>query len=294
MLESYLPWIIALWVAAIGGAVGSFLNVVVYRVPAGMNLSQPGSHCPKCKHPIRWYDNVPVFGWLMLGGRCRDCGVWIPVRYPAVEACVAGLFLLIVLVEGLSFGANLPARPAGAITGLVYPALAEEHVAGLLAWHLLLLCTLLSTTLIRFDGQAVPAKLFAPALVTGLVGSILGAFLHPQPAMVLEGGVSPGWVDGLAGAASGAAIGWALARLVRQQPDTATTLAATTVGLYLGWQATVVILPVAVACHGLTWITARRWQAGIRVSLLAWIGVGTILWICNWRPVAECLFATGG
>src|SRR5574340_1482121 len=67
-----LVWIVAVWLFALGGAIGSFLNVVVYRVPAGMSLVEPGSHCPHCKRPIRWFDNVPILAWILLWGRCRD------------------------------------------------------------------------------------------------------------------------------------------------------------------------------------------------------------------------------
>src|SRR5262245_39596843 len=70
--------------AALGGALGSFLNVVAFRLPRGMSLSHPGSQCPACHRPIRWHDNVPVVGWMRLGGRCRDCGAAISARYPAV------------------------------------------------------------------------------------------------------------------------------------------------------------------------------------------------------------------
>jgi len=72
-------------VAVVGATLGSFMNVVVYRLPRRMSLSRPASRCPKCEHPIRWHDNVPVFGWLMLRGRCRDCGNPIAARYPLVE-----------------------------------------------------------------------------------------------------------------------------------------------------------------------------------------------------------------
>jgi leader peptidase (prepilin peptidase)/N-methyltransferase len=80
-----------------GGILGSFLNVVVWRLPRGESLSHPGSHCPGCDSPIRPYDNVPVLSWLILRGRCRDCGVRIPLRYPAVEAGTAVLCGLVAL-----------------------------------------------------------------------------------------------------------------------------------------------------------------------------------------------------
>jgi hypothetical protein len=83
------------WLTLLGACLGSFLNVVVYRLPRGKSLSNPPSHCPKCLHPIRWYDNIPVFGWFMLRGKCRDCREPINVRYPIVEAVCGGIFCTI-------------------------------------------------------------------------------------------------------------------------------------------------------------------------------------------------------
>lgn len=77
--------LIALWVGVVGACVGSFLNVVIARVPAGQSVVRPGSRCPRCEKPIRWYDNVPVVSWLVLRARCRDCGLPISPRYPIVE-----------------------------------------------------------------------------------------------------------------------------------------------------------------------------------------------------------------
>ena len=91
--------ILAIWFIFLGAAIGSFLNVVIYRIPAGLNIAWPGSHCPNCKHAIRWYDNLPVLGWLILRGKCRDCHAAISIRYPIVEALTAGRFFLIGLVR---------------------------------------------------------------------------------------------------------------------------------------------------------------------------------------------------
>lgn len=82
-------------VGAVGLAVGSFLNVVVHRVPVGLSVLRPRSACPACGHHVRERDNVPVLSWLVLGGRCRDCSTPISVRYPAVEAGTALLFVLV-------------------------------------------------------------------------------------------------------------------------------------------------------------------------------------------------------
>jgi leader peptidase (prepilin peptidase)/N-methyltransferase len=87
--------------ALLGLLVGSFLNVVIHRVPAGLSLVRPASACPACGHAVRPYDNVPVLSWLVLRGRCRDCDAPISARYPAVELATAALFALV----GLQFGA---------------------------------------------------------------------------------------------------------------------------------------------------------------------------------------------
>jgi len=91
MLDS-LQIIMLLWFTFLGACIGSFLNVVVYRLPRGESLIYPGSRCPACEHPIRWRHNIPVFGWLMLRGRCYDCGAKISARYPLIEAAMAVLF----------------------------------------------------------------------------------------------------------------------------------------------------------------------------------------------------------
>lgn len=98
----------------LGACVGSFVNVVAYRVPAGMSLSRPGSACPSCEHPIRARHNVPVLGWLVLRGRCFDCSARIAVRYPLVEAVTAGLFVAICWRAGFSAATPFLLWAAGA------------------------------------------------------------------------------------------------------------------------------------------------------------------------------------
>src|SRR5687768_2674075 len=88
LYQTYLalpPWLLYGFLFVLGSVIGSFLNVVIYRLPRQMSLSYPGSRCPSCNEPIRWYHNVPVFGWLILRGRCADCGARISIRYPIVE-----------------------------------------------------------------------------------------------------------------------------------------------------------------------------------------------------------------
>src|SRR5438093_4994912 len=89
--------------AVLGLAVGSFLNVVIWRVPRKLSVVQPGSHCPGCEVQIRPSDNVPLVSWLLLRGKCRHCQAPIPVRYPLVEAGCAALFAAAALRFGASW-----------------------------------------------------------------------------------------------------------------------------------------------------------------------------------------------
>jgi len=86
--------------ALFGAVIGSFLNVVAHRVPLGESLVSPGSHCPHCDAPVKPYDNVPVVSWLVLRGRCRNCGVPISPRYPLVELLTAIVFAAVVAARG--------------------------------------------------------------------------------------------------------------------------------------------------------------------------------------------------
>jgi len=97
-----VPGLGFLALGVLGLAVGSFLNVVIHRVPAGLSVLRPASACPGCAHPVRPYDNVPVLSWALLAGRCRDCHVPISMRYPLVEMATGVLFV----VTGLRFGSS--------------------------------------------------------------------------------------------------------------------------------------------------------------------------------------------
>src|SRR6478609_529654 len=103
-------WFLIAVTAVIGLAIGSFLNVVIYRVPQGESLSSPASHCPRCLTPIRNRHNVPVLGWLVLRGRCAECAAPISVRYPLIESLTCLSF--VVVTWRLYETHNLSALPA--------------------------------------------------------------------------------------------------------------------------------------------------------------------------------------
>ncbi|MGL6193758.1 MAG: prepilin peptidase [Thermoguttaceae bacterium] len=134
---------IIFWFSVFGSVIGSFLNVVIYRLPLGMSLSHPGSHCPRCKHSIRWYDNLPVIGWVLLGGKCRDCRLPISFRYPLIESVCA-----------LFFGAT-----AFYILSERDVSFALEQSLALILFYGTVLTVLLAAGMISFDKKVVPVKL---------------------------------------------------------------------------------------------------------------------------------------
>jgi leader peptidase (prepilin peptidase)/N-methyltransferase len=153
----------------LGLVVGSFLNVVIHRLPLGRSLAWPGSHCPRCETPIPWYDNIPVVSYLLLRGRCRSCGVTISVRYPLVELLTGALFVAMALRHGA--GPMLPvwwaftaALVATAFIDLDHQIIPDEISLGGLA--LALLCVP--------GAQALAGAPFGSALLRTLAGAALG------------------------------------------------------------------------------------------------------------------------
>ena len=101
LTELYI-FVLYLLIALTGLAVGSFLNVVIYRIPRGESIAYPASHCTSCGAPIKWYDNIPVLSYILLRGKCRSCGEKIPIRYPLVELLNATSWVLCAVMSGKS------------------------------------------------------------------------------------------------------------------------------------------------------------------------------------------------
>jgi leader peptidase (prepilin peptidase)/N-methyltransferase len=286
-------WIFAAWFLFLGGAVGSFLNVVVCRLPVGMSIVRPGSRCPRCNHAIRAYDNIPVLAWLFLRGRCRDCRQRISFRYPLVEAVTAGLFLLLLLVEVFHGGHNLPVRIPPAPQGPhSYPA---AQALCICLFHLGLLCTLMSAGLIRWDGKRPPPRLFIPLLLVGLIAPPIWPWLHPLPAGPGVGeGSWGGMVDSLLGLGTGLFLGRIAAWLgkrfaVMGKPGNQISGEALVIGVVLGWQAVLVLVPLAMLLEELSRMAALRWTLARRLVAAVWIAPLALFWILNWARLAAWL-----
>jgi leader peptidase (prepilin peptidase)/N-methyltransferase len=155
-----------------GLAIGSFLNVVAYRVPAGLSVVRPASACPGCGHEIRGRDNVPVISWLVLGGRCRDCRMSISARYPVLEALTGVAFLLVTL-----FFAPRIAAADGALETIA-------AVAVLLA-YLYLAAISIALAAIDLDVHRLPDAIVLPSYVVGGALLVAAALLGGDAAVLV-------------------------------------------------------------------------------------------------------------
>jgi leader peptidase (prepilin peptidase)/N-methyltransferase len=179
-----------------GLVIGSFLNVCILRIPEDLSIVAPGSRCPQCQKPIRWYDNVPVFGWLWLRGKCRTCGLAISPMYPLVELTTGLLFVACYLEFGLTQAA--------------------------VKW-LFFTCLIIVLTITDLRIRILPDVVNWPGFVAGLffsavvpaddrtAVSLYVALFHRIPSRPVQG-----LLDALLGAAFGSFLLWAVAALYRR------------------------------------------------------------------------------
>lgn len=162
------------FVAVLGACVGSFLNVVIYRLPRDESLVHPGSHCPSCSRPIAWFDNIPILSWLLLAGRCRRCKQPISIRYALVETATAMLFVAIYDAFGKS----------GMHMGLTDPVIDFP----ILAAHLFLLGGLVVISVLDIQYYLIDLRIVYVMVAASLIGWAIGwrseqAYLWPAPGL---------------------------------------------------------------------------------------------------------------
>jgi leader peptidase (prepilin peptidase)/N-methyltransferase len=140
-------------VAVFGLVIGSFLNVCIFRIPRNISIVFPSSRCPSCNHPIRAWDNIPVFSYLVLGGRCRHCGAKISLQYPLVEALNAFFYVAVFWRYGFGWDSGV---------------------------YALFCSSLLVITFVDIEFQIIPDRITLPGIVMGLLAGLL---LMPDPFM---------------------------------------------------------------------------------------------------------------
>jgi leader peptidase (prepilin peptidase) / N-methyltransferase len=240
-LESVLAFVL-------GACVGSFLNVVIHRLPRGESLVSPGSHCTSCGKAIAWYDNVPLVGWLLLRGRCRSCSSGISFRYPLVELLTA----LIAVSLHARFGFSLPF---------------------LVAFYFA--CTLLAIAYIDLDHQIIPDVLSLPGVVVGLVAAPVlhgGTWLEAIQAAALGAVLGGGLLF---------AVAWGYERATgREGMGGGDVKLLAMVGAFLGWQGVLLTLllgSLVGSAIGVSIMVARGADSKLAIPFGPFLSIGAFV-----------------
>lgn len=263
-----LPAVCA-FMAAIGAIIGSFLNVVIHRLPREQSIVLPSSKCPKCRAEIKPYDNIPVLSYLVLRGRCRSCGVRISPRYPAVEALTALLFAAVTWHDGLSYALAFDLAFVAAVLALIF--IDAEHM-------------------ILPNAITYPGVVFA--LITRLVVPYLVAPAHfdDLPQLLTFFPTLPLWAVSLIGAALGALVGggslwlmgflWEKLRGIEAMGfgDVKMMLM---VGAFLGWRLTLLTILAGAFSGSIAGIALMYRRGGRNLQMMLpfgiFLGIGALI-----------------
>ncbi|MGB9179619.1 MAG: prepilin peptidase [Pyrinomonadaceae bacterium] len=254
-----LPFpILCAFVAMLGAIIGSFLNVVIHRLPREESIVFPNSRCPSCGAAIKAYDNIPVISYLILRGRCRNCGTSISARYPAVEALTALLYALVFWRDGLTI---------------------------MLPFDLLFTTALVALVFIDAEHMILPNAITYPGIIFALVARVVIAMMVGPTAfddlpqlMSTSLGTHPLWTVSLVGAVVGALVGggslwlmgylWEKLRGVEAMGlgDVKMMFMA---GAYLGWRLAVLVIFFGVLSGSITgvFVMMRRGQRDMQMLL---------------------------
>jgi Type II secretory pathway, prepilin signal peptidase PulO and related peptidases len=261
---------IAVLVGAFGSLIGSFLNVVVYRVPAGRSIVSPPSACGSCGHAVRAYDNIPIVSWLVLRGRCRDCAAPISVRYPFVELGAAVAFGVVAwhfLPDVLAAG-TVPATVAGVVQLVAYLYFTAIGIA---------------LALIDLDTRRLPNVLVLPSLVVGVAlfgvaAALTGAWVALGTAVL--GALALGAFYLVLALARPGGMGMGDVKL------------AALVGLFTGWLGLPALLVAAIGTAVLAGVVAVGMLLAGRgrratIAFGPWLLAGAALGILAGEPIAR-------
>lgn len=244
ILKEIPQWYIEISAVILGLAFGSFLNVVIFRLPRGISIIKPRSACPKCKSMIRWYDNIPLVSFLILGGKCRRCDERISLRYPLVE-----------LLSGiLAWGCVRLFPPAYA--GILYAFCAA----------------LLVISFIDLDFKIIPDSISLPGIIVGLACGFWfpPAFVH----RLIGAGIGAGLFLLVAGGY------WLITRREGMGMGDVKLLAM--IGAFLGWPSLPVVLvssSIIGSLIGIVWIIIGKKTRKFQIPYGPFLSLGAIIYL---------------
>src|SRR2546421_8028011 len=267
-LDVPLP-IACAFLGVVGAIIGSFLNVVIHRLPREQSIVFPNSSCPKCRKRIKAYDNIPIVSYLILRGRCRDCGVHISSRYPAVEALTAILFAAVAWHDGLSFALVFDLAFAAAMVTLIF--IDAEHM--------------ILPNAITYPGIifAIITRIFVPYLAGPAHFDDLPQLLNAFPTL-------PVWLVSTIGAVIGALAGggslwlmgfmWEKLRGVEAMGFGDVKMMFM-VGAFLGWRLTILTILLGALTGSIAGIVVMYRRGGRNLQMMLpfgiFLGIGSIV-----------------
>ena len=301
--------LVGVWFFAVSASIASFLNVVAYRLP--LNIPLTGySRCPYCMQAIRGHDNIPVFGWFKLRGRCRDCRLPISFRYPGYELLGGLVGVAIYLIEVISHGNNVPFAehrqfPYAMLTGSI-----DWQAILFSLYHLVAFMYLLASAMTRWSGATAPPRLFATGIILAWLGNLLSPWnLVPNHGFFLtNAGLDPPdilpWlhlaplIDSMIGTFFGLAIGTSFVFITASSADlfllgkpaknfrTAWVLSLAFIGACWGWQS---VLSIGLMTIGLGLLISLTSLGAASKSShyqladpLAWFWLASLMHVATW------------
>ncbi len=256
----FIDWYLTFVVFLFGACWGSFLNVCIYRIPAELSVVKPRSRCPKCMTNLAWRDNIPILGWLLLGGKCRYCKAPISPRYPIVELITALLFTAI---------------------WLKYPMLTDGAIDYRFAAYALLAFGLLLGSFVDLDEMWIPDRCTIGGMIIGPILSFL------IPAMHGETGRLDGLVQSLLGMAFGFGLLWSVGFfgkliLKKDAMGFGDVKLMGALGAFFGWQAVLFIIFVSSLLGSIVGVSLiafgkKEWQS--RIPFGPYIALAALIWM---------------
>jgi leader peptidase (prepilin peptidase)/N-methyltransferase len=269
---TFIDWYFTFVVFLFGACWGSFLNVCIYRIPAELSVVKPRSRCPKCLTNLAWRDNIPIFGWILLGGKCRYCKVPISVRYPAVELLTAILFTLV---------------------WLKYPIIQNEGLDFRFLAYWLMMFGLVLGTFVDIDEMWLPDRTTIGGMITGAIFSFLVPSMHGMESHM------GGLVQSLLGMAFGFGLFWAISffgrlALKKDAMGFGDVKLMGALGAYLGLESIIFITFVssllgAIIGISLIAVGKKEWQG--KIPFGPYIALAAVIWVLGGSGLWEAYVA---